>query len=140
MVTLYLSEVWLNSQWTNSWLDTYTYDASGDELTYLNQQWQNGQWTNMFLDTLTSSASGDELTYLVEECRTANGRMLHSTHTPLMRVEMNFHIQGSYGWTVNGRMGHSPRTPMIQAEINLHFISTMAERSMDEYLLRHIDL
>jgi len=67
MVTLYLSEVWLNSQWTNSWLDTYTYDASGDELTYLNQQWQNGQWTNMFLDTLTSSASGDELTYLVEE-------------------------------------------------------------------------
>ena len=77
MVTLYLSEIWLNSQWTNSWLDTYTYDASGDELTYLNQQWQNGQMTNIYSDTLTYDASGHLLTSFIEQW--ANGQWTNSS-------------------------------------------------------------
>jgi hypothetical protein len=64
MATSMLIELWQNGQWTNSSLDTCTYNAGSDQLTDLNKQWQNGQWVNSTLDSSTYDANGNRLTYL----------------------------------------------------------------------------
>jgi hypothetical protein len=64
MITLSFMDTWQNGQWTNSSLDTCTYDANGNQLSDLNKQWQNDQWINNRLDSSTYDANGNRLTYL----------------------------------------------------------------------------
>ncbi|HEY9164595.1 MAG TPA: T9SS type A sorting domain-containing protein [Candidatus Kryptonia bacterium] len=53
-----------NGQWVNSDSFTFTYDARGDELTYLLELSESGQWTDFSCDTSTYDANGHLLTHL----------------------------------------------------------------------------
>ncbi|MFZ1976736.1 MAG: T9SS type A sorting domain-containing protein [Bacteroidota bacterium] len=64
-----LTETWeilQNGQWTFYYSESYTYDQNGNQLTAL-QQYLNGQLTDSSLTTYTYDASGHELTDLYAE-------------------------------------------------------------------------
>jgi uncharacterized Zn ribbon protein len=102
-----LTEQWQNGQWTNSYRDTYIYDASGNQLTSLYEWWQNGQWTNSDRYTFTYDASGNELTELYEVW--ANGQWTNSDCYTYTYDASGNQLTSLSEWWQNGQWTNSYR-------------------------------
>ncbi len=59
-----LVKAWVNGNWGNYMLDTWTYFGANDNSIDLEQMWLNGQWVNSTLDSSTFDAKGNMLVHL----------------------------------------------------------------------------
>ena len=57
-----LEQMWLNGQWTNIELDSSTYDARGNMLVHLSKYWSQGAWKDSLLSSRIYDANGNMLT------------------------------------------------------------------------------
>lgn len=63
----YLFEVWNNSQWENDTRRSYSYDGSGRLVTELYEEWKNGDWANSLRDTYSFDDSKNQIIYQRDE-------------------------------------------------------------------------
>ena len=62
---------WINGEWVNFYLYTYTYDFNSNLLTSSGQRWEDGEWVNSYLSTRTYDSNSNILTNL-SQCQINN--------------------------------------------------------------------